>query len=235
MLCHMAYHGYATTVMARYALCQVGLARPSLRLRHRSAAAHRQARAGRRPVARRLLARAGLPRRDAAAVGPRRPPPACAARAGGAGRDVAERRGVEWERPSRRCQGEPRPCHTSQRGETLALQASCRPNPIPSPPLSSACSGRLPPPLRGRADGGGRALVRPGAVGGAARRHAPLARAVSCDISNHDALRVLAGMFLWLELLGVRSSADLLDEMTRERVCVVPGADHSSRGHEAPR
>ncbi|EOD14430.1 Kynurenine/alpha-aminoadipate aminotransferase [Emiliania huxleyi CCMP1516] len=42
-------------------------------------------------------------------------------------------------------------------------------------------------------------------------------------------------MFLWLELLGVRSSADLLDEMTRERVCVVPGADYSSRGHEAPR
>jgi len=40
------------------------------------------------------------------------------------------------------------------------------------------------------------------------------------------------GMFLWLELLGVRSSADLLDEMTRERVCVVPGAFFSA--HETP-
>ncbi|EOD10084.1 Kynurenine/alpha-aminoadipate aminotransferase, partial [Emiliania huxleyi CCMP1516] len=39
-------------------------------------------------------------------------------------------------------------------------------------------------------------------------------------------------MFLWLELLGVRSSADLLDEMTRERVCVVPGAFFSA--HETP-
>ena len=113
------------------------------------------------------------------------------------------------------------------------MQASYRPNPLPlsPPPAQAAYRRRCAVALTAAAEH----------LSGLARWEAPRGGtllwrwAVSCDISNHDASRVLAGMFLWLELLGVRSSADLLDEMTRERVCVVPGAAYSSRGHEAPR
>ena len=41
------------------------------------------------------------------------------------------------------------------------------------------------------------------------------------------------GMFMWVELLGVDSSAALLDEMTRHRVCVVPGKHFHHAGLEA--
>ena len=40
-------------------------------------------------------------------------------------------------------------------------------------------------------------------------------------------------MFMWVELLGVDSSAALLDEMTRHRVCVVPGKYFHHAGLEA--
>ena len=36
------------------------------------------------------------------------------------------------------------------------------------------------------------------------------------------------GMFLWVELLGVRSAEALLEQMTAERVCVVPGSYFSA-------